>query len=131
VSNNKITSIKIYAKTLAKHDSKKCQTYIMAKYRRSKLSKAMTLTKVPMHTLHSDIQQPFHVKILVGGKYLISLICEATGKGGVSITKSKDPAVDELRRVILIREVETEKKCWVSFFDRGGEYTSNFCMNGA
>jgi hypothetical protein len=97
----------------------------MAKYRRSKLTKARTPTKIPMHTLHSDIQGPFHVKTLAGGKYMISLICEATGKGGVSITKTKDSAVDELRRMILTWEAETQKKCWVLFTDRGGEYTNN------
>jgi hypothetical protein len=125
VSNSKITCIKISAKTLAKHDSKRCQTCIMAKYRRSKLTKARTPTKIPMHTLHSGIQGPFHVKTLAGGKYMISLICEATGKGGVSITRTKDSAVDELRRMILTWEAGTQKKCWVLFTDRGGEYTNN------
>jgi hypothetical protein len=56
---------------------------------------------------------------------MISLLCEATGKGGVSITKTKDSAVDELRRMILTWEAETQKKCWVLFTDRGGEYTNN------
>jgi hypothetical protein len=124
VNTNKITGIKISAKMLAKHDSKKCQTCIMAKYRRSKLTKARTPTDVPMHTLHSDIQGPFHVKTLAGGKYMISLICEATSKGGVSITKTKDSAVDEMRRMILCWEAETQKKCQVLFTDRGGEYTN-------
>jgi hypothetical protein len=50
VTSNKITGIKISAKTLAKHDSKKCQTCIMAKYRRSKLTKPRTPTDVHMHT---------------------------------------------------------------------------------
>jgi hypothetical protein len=126
VNFNKITGIKISAKTLAKHDSKKCQTCIMAKYRRSKLTKPRTPTDVPMHTLHSDIQGPFHVKTLAGGKYMISLICEATSKGGVSITKSKDYAVDEMRRMILFGKLKP-KRSVVSYSLIGVESTPMVC----
>jgi hypothetical protein len=70
---------------------------------------------------------------LAGGKYVISLLDEATGKGGVSVTKTKDSVVDELRRMILLWEAETQKKCWVLFTDRGGEYANSllkeWCLN--
>jgi hypothetical protein len=104
VTNNKITRIKISAKSLGKHDSKKCQTCIMAKFRRSKLTEPRTPTDIPMHTLHADLQVPFHVATLAGGKYMVSLVDEATGKGGASVTKTKDSAVDELRRMIMLWE---------------------------
>jgi hypothetical protein len=64
------------------------------------------------------------VATLAGGKYMVSLVDEATGKGGASVTKTKDSAVDELRRMILLWEAETQKKCWVLFTDRGGEYAN-------
>jgi hypothetical protein len=125
VSKKRITGIKIASSSILKHDSKKCQTCIMAKYRRSKLTSPRTPTDIPMHTLHSDLQGPFSNATLAGGKYVVSLLDEATGKGGVSITKTKDADVDELRRMILLWEAETQKKCCVLFTDRGGEYTNS------
>jgi hypothetical protein len=97
----------------------------MAKRRRSKLSKPRTPSDQPLHTCHSDIQGPFHCTTIAGGKYMVSLVDEATTHGDVSVTKTKDAAVDELRRMILVWEAKTQKKCCVLFTDMGGEYANH------
>jgi hypothetical protein len=125
MTNDMIDGITISAKSVAKHDSTKCQTCIMAKRRRSKLTKPRTPSDKPLHTCHSDIQGPFHCTTIAGGKYMVSLVDEATTHGDVSVTKTKDAAVDELRRMILVWEAKTQKKCCVLFTDRGGEYANH------
>jgi hypothetical protein len=52
MTNDKIDGITISAKSVAKHDSTKCQTCIMAKRRRSKLTQPRTPTDKPLHTCH-------------------------------------------------------------------------------
>jgi hypothetical protein len=79
-----------------------------------------------MHTLHSDIQGPLPTPTLACGKYVVTLLDEASSKGGVSIVRTKDACSDELRRMILAWETETGKKCHVLVTDRGGEYNGNY-----
>jgi hypothetical protein len=80
----------------------------MGKFNRTSLK---SHTRIPtdevMHTLHSDIQGPLPVPTLAGGKYVVTLIDEASSKGGVSIVRTKDDGSDELRRMILTWEAET------------------------
>jgi hypothetical protein len=127
VKSNHVSGISVHPKYLIKHKSKTCQTCIMGKFNRTSLK---SHTRIPtdevMHTLHSDIQGPLSVPTLAGGKYVVTLIDEASSKGGVSIVRTKDAGSDELRRMILTWEAETGKKCHVLFTDRGGEYTGNY-----
>jgi hypothetical protein len=124
VKNKAVTGIKVPHTSLGKHKSIACQTCIMAKFNRSKFDKSRTRTEEVMHTLHSDITCPWPTASLGGGQYCVSLVDEASGKGGLSVIKSKDTASDELRRLILVWETKTGKKCRVLFTDRGGEYVS-------
>jgi hypothetical protein len=65
--------------------------------------------------------------------YVVSLVDEASSNGAVSIIKTKSAAADEIRRLILIWEAKTQKKCRVLFTDRGGEYVGlelkEWCLN--
>jgi hypothetical protein len=124
VKNKAVTGIKVPHTSLGKHKSIACQTCIMAKFNRSKFDKSRTRTEEVMHTLHSDITGPWPTASLGGGQYCVSLLDEASGKGGLSVIKNKDNAADELRRLILVWETKTGKKCRVLFTDRGGEYVS-------
>jgi hypothetical protein len=132
VRNNSITGIKVPASKLGKHTSIKCQTCVMAKFNRAKF-KARERTEEVMHTLHSDITGPWSTPSLGGGLYVISLLDEASGNGAVSIIKSKSAGPDEIRRLILLWEAKTGKKCKVLFTDRGGEYVGTelkeWCLN--
>jgi hypothetical protein len=132
VKSNSITGIKVPASKLGKHTSIKCQTCVMAKFNRAKF-KARERTEEVMHTLHSDITGPWSTPSLGGGLYVISLIDEASGHGAVSIIKSKSAGPDEIRRLILLWEAKTGKKCKVLFTDRGGEYVGtelkDWCLN--
>jgi hypothetical protein len=123
VKSNHVTCINVQPRHIIKHNSKTCQTCIMGKFNRISLKKH---SKVPttevMHTLHSDIQGPLPTPTLAGGKYVVTLLDEASSKGGVSIVRTKDASSDELRRMILAWETETGKKCHVLVTYRGGEY---------
>jgi hypothetical protein len=65
--------------------------------------------------------------------YVVSLVDEASSNGAVSIIKTKSAAADEIRRLILVWEAKTQKKCRVLFTDRGGEYVGlelkEWCLN--
>jgi transposase InsO family protein len=104
----------------------------MAKFNRTKF-KTREKTEEVMHTLHSDITRPWSTPSLGGGLYVVSLVDEASSNGTVSIIKTKSAAADEIRRLILIREAKTQKKCRVLFTDRGGEYVGlelkEWCLN--
>jgi hypothetical protein len=124
VRTNSITGIKVPHTKLGKHTSIKCQTCVMAKFNRAKF-KARERTEEVMHTLHSDITGPWSTPSLGGGLYVVSLIDEASGNGGVSVIKHKSAGADEIRRLILQWEAKTGKRCKVLFTDRGGEYVGN------
>jgi hypothetical protein len=125
VKQGNVTGVKVSPSALGKHHSIKCQTCVMAKFNRAKFKRNVPRVEQVMHTLHSDITGPWPVASIGGGVYVLSLMDEASSRGGVSIIKSKDAAADELKRLILIWERDTGKKCHVLFTDRGGEYISN------
>jgi transposase InsO family protein len=132
VKNKSVTGIKVSPNHLGKHKSISCQTCVMAKFNRTKF-KTREKTEEVMHTLHSDITGPWSTPSLGGGLYVVSLVDEASSNGAVSIIKTKSAAADEIRRLILVWEAKTQKKCRVLFTDRGGEYVGlelkEWCLN--
>jgi hypothetical protein len=79
-----------------------------------------------MYTLHSDIHGPLPIPTLACGMYVVTLLDEASYKGGVRTANTKNAGSDELGRMILAWEIETGKKCHVIVTDRGGEYNGNY-----
>ena len=119
------SGISIPAKDFTKACREICQVCVMAKHGRAPFKSRTSHPERPGEEFHTDIAGPYPVLTLGGGKYVITLVFGKVKLVAVSILKTKDGAVEELRRWIIKFETQLGVKCKVLFSDRGGEYITD------
>ncbi len=122
VKHGKIKGIKVPAHKFNVACKHPCEVCVMAKHNRSPFRPKRERSTTPVEVLHSDICGPYPVYSLGGGKYVLTLLCEATSFCGVAVLKQKSEAPPQIQRMINEWENVTTSKCKTLFTDRGGEY---------
>ncbi len=99
-----------------------CEVCVMAKHRRAPFKLRSDRVDEPLHTLHSDMNGPYPVASIGGGKYVLTCLDECTEYSATMILKSKAEASKALQTQILQWEKQTGKAVKRLYTDRGSEY---------
>ena len=101
-----------------------CDHCLAGKQRRASFSRKSTRKQVKLELVHSDVCGPIEVESLVGNRYFVTFIDDATRRTWVYMLKTKSQVFEVFQKFHAMVERETERKLKCLRTDNGGEYTS-------
>jgi hypothetical protein len=100
-----------------------CQSSIKCKLARNPFTPTTSRATEPLHLVHWDICGPLETAI-IGGRYMLLFINDATRHTDEYILKYKSEALEKFKELKVLRENESGKQVKRFRTDGGGEYTS-------